>query len=78
MLVLLLHTLLNYGATVTWWILGEGYNKKVGGGAGSKHLTGRAVDVVFESKATGNECRTALEELGFTVVQKKTYTHVEW
>ncbi len=78
-----------YRGSVTSWVRSEVHNALVGGSPASKHLTGEAVDIVWDSltgqpQSTHSEVAPPLEDLqrearsfGARVFRELTHDHIE-
>lgn len=65
------------GGSVTSWVRSDAHNREVGGVDGSRHLSGAAVDVVFDRPEGRVRAVERWQQAGLEVVLEESHVHVE-
>lgn len=65
------------GASVTSWLRSKPRNERVGGAFQSQHLTGTAVDLVFDTPEQRTAAVSVFKFFGLDVIEETDHVHVE-
>lgn len=67
---------LKFSGSVTSWLRSPNHNHLVGGVANSQHLTGEAVDVVYDGARPGAEADAELAQWGLLRIKENDHDHI--